>query len=94
MRLSLGRFTIATRSEVERLERERDEWRLRAEAMARMAAAAAAPVRPKRKLWATALSVVWILIIGVFIGGMVPHVHDAPTLANSACDAVRSQVLP
>ena len=48
MRLSLGRFTIATRSEVERLERERDEWRLRAEAMARMAAAAAAPVRPKR----------------------------------------------
>lgn len=39
--------------------------------------------KPKPKRWPSVLAGIWLVVIGVVVGGAaVPHIHDRPTLST------------
>jgi hypothetical protein len=88
------RLPVVARGHYEAALRERDGWELRARLAAQRAADArqaivpAAP--PRRSRLAIAIAGLWLVVIGVFVGGAaIPHHDDEPRLA-SGTDAVRA----
>ena len=48
-----------------------------------------APTRPRYPLWARIVAAVWILLIGILIGGAaVPHAQDRPRVVPRAEDVL------
>jgi hypothetical protein len=71
---------MAYRSRLSVVELERDEWRKRAEAAARPRTRTEYVVR-RRPLGARLLAAVWLVVLGVLVGGgAIPHADDTPTL--------------
>ena len=60
------------------VERERDEWQRRAESAVRPATRY---VVVRRSAWTRLVSAVWLLALGLLVGGVaLPRANDAPTL--------------
>ncbi len=89
--LRFGKVVVGGRTELERLEAERDHWEARAHAlsaqlsMERSEKIAKKKGDPPRKapLWHATLVCVWVLMFGVFIGGaVVPHAAGPTVLPD------------
>lgn len=95
MRLAFGPVTLVSTAKVEGIEHERDQWKLRTNQLADRVAALEreqrglvdARPRPRRTIWATTLTVCWLLVAGLFIGVMVPKAQG-PTVLPDAGDCI------
>jgi hypothetical protein len=82
---------VVTRDQYDAAVRDRDEWERRARHAAErtlLARRMIVPAAAQRSGFAVVLAGMWLVVIGVFVGGaLIPHHDDRPTLASSRADA-------
>ena len=94
MRLVFGQVGVVSRRELERVEHERDAWEARAHALASQLAVERSeriaerkqdpPRKSPRAIWASALTALWLILIGLFIGVVVPRAQGPTVLPDFA----------
>jgi hypothetical protein len=78
---------LVSRSRLSAVERERDEWRRRAETVPRPRTRY---VTLRSPYWVRLVAAAWFVTIGLLVGGAaIPHADDTPTLREDypACIA-------
>lgn len=73
---------FVARTQLSAVERERDEWRRRAEARSRIRTRTEV-VRQRSPLWVRFVVGSWLVLFGLLAGGVaVPRANDQPTLVD------------
>jgi hypothetical protein len=93
------RLPVVARGQYEAAVRERDGWELRARLAAQRALDAQPTTLPtaarRRSAFAIAIAGMWLLVIGVFVGGaVIPHHDDDPTLTSRPAVTLASARAP